>query len=497
MSDILTKIVARKRAIVAERKRAKPLEALQREFSARPPRDFAAALRAPGLAVIAEFKRRSPSKGDIATRCDLRAIVHGYHAAGAAALSILTDEDFFGGKDEDLRIARGAVGLPALRKDFTIDPYQVFEARAIGADAVLLIAACLDDAQLRDLHALAGELRLAALVEVHDAHELDRAIAAGARIIGVNNRDLRTFQVSLETSLRLRPLIPAGCITVAESGIRTGDDTRRLAEAGFDAILVGESLLTSARPDLKLIELASGGGAPGASTPVRSHTNIKICGLTNVDDARAAVEAGAHRIGLVLAESPRRVTAAQSLDIVRAVRHESDVIGVFRDQPPDFVNPLIDLAALDDGVQLHGDEPPEWCSRYNVAVIRRIKVTSDDTTQTLAAKIEPYRPHALPLAFGEPMTTRTRLTGDRILAFLLDPGAGSGQTFDWNIARGLPHRFYISGGLTPDNVGAAVRLLRPYGVDVSSGVELSPGRKDHVKMRDFVQAVREADASGA
>jgi indole-3-glycerol phosphate synthase len=255
MSDILAQIIARKRETVARRRRTRPIELLLGEMPARKPRDLAAALRRPGLSVIAEFKRRSPSRGDIAPDRDVLAVAREYGEAGAAALSILTEEDFFGGSDDDLRRARAAVELPVLRKDFTIDAYQVYEARALGADAILLIVACLERALLRELLASAAELHLAALVEIHDETQLERAHAAGATIIGVNNRDLRTFEVSLETSLRLRPRMPPGCIAVAESGIRTGDDARRLADAGFDAILVGESLLQAPDAGAKLREL--------------------------------------------------------------------------------------------------------------------------------------------------------------------------------------------------------------------------------------------------
>ncbi|HMQ14539.1 MAG TPA: indole-3-glycerol phosphate synthase TrpC [Phycisphaerae bacterium] len=257
MSDILAQIIARKRETVAHRRRTRPIESLRRVLPAGKPRGFAAAMRRPGLSVIAEFKRRSPSRGDIAPDRDVLAVSREYGEAGAAALSILTEEDFFGGSDDDLRRARAAVEVPVLRKDFTVDAYQVYEARALGADAILLIVACLEHALLRELLAIAAELHLAALVEIHDETQLERAHAAGATIIGVNNRDLRTFEVSLETSLRLRPRMPPGCIAVAESGIRTGDDARRLADAGFDAILVGESLLRAPDAGAKLRELGA------------------------------------------------------------------------------------------------------------------------------------------------------------------------------------------------------------------------------------------------
>lgn len=254
--DMLGRIVAQKRIEIERRKRQAP-PAVVRGSGPRP--RFETALAGPAPAVIAEFKRRSPSKGVLAGARSLEETVRDYAANGAAALSILTDGEFFGGRDSDLAAARSAAGLPILRKDFTLDVFQIAEARALGADAILLIVAILDHIQLRDLLTAARQSGLDALVEVHDERELDLAIAAGASIIGVNNRDLRTFEVSLETCLRLRPRIPAHCTAVAESGIRTRADVERLAQAGFHALLVGESLLTSGDPGAKLRELLGRG----------------------------------------------------------------------------------------------------------------------------------------------------------------------------------------------------------------------------------------------
>lgn len=250
----LRKIVACKRQEVAERSRRRPLAAL-REAQRVAPRDFAAALRGTGISAICEIKRRSPSRGVIRADLDAAELARTYERAGAAALSVLTDETFFGGSEADLRAARAAVGLPVLRKDFTIDPYQLYEARAMGADAVLLIVRILDDGALRDLHALAGELGLAALVEVHDERELDRAAGIGAQLVGVNNRDLDTLEVRPDTCLRLRSRIPVGSVAVAESGIASRADVERLLAAGYDAMLVGESLVGSADSAARLGEL--------------------------------------------------------------------------------------------------------------------------------------------------------------------------------------------------------------------------------------------------
>ena len=221
-----------------------------------PARGFAAAIgHAEGLAVIAEVKRRSPSKGDLNPDLDPATVAHAYAEGGAVCLSVLTDREFFGGSPDDLRAARAAVAVPVLRKDFTVSPADVCDARLMGADAVLLIVAALDDAELRDFHALAGEVGLDVLVEIHDEAELDRALAAGATLIGVNQRDLVTFQVDNERAVRVGKAIPPHVGKVAESGIRDQADARALHEAGYDAILVGESLVTADDPAAALTAL--------------------------------------------------------------------------------------------------------------------------------------------------------------------------------------------------------------------------------------------------
>jgi indole-3-glycerol phosphate synthase len=213
-------------------------------------RDFTAALvsgRADrGMAVISEVKRRSPSKGDLDPTLDPSSVAVEYEAGGASCLSVLTDADFFGGSPADLVAARSACALPVLRKDFTVGPLDVCDARVMGADAVLLIVAALDDDELGSLLVLAGELGLAPLVEVHDEAELERALAAGAGLVGVNQRDLRTFEVDRERALRMGERMPDGVVAVAESGIRNAADVERLAGAGYTAVLVGETLVRSA-----------------------------------------------------------------------------------------------------------------------------------------------------------------------------------------------------------------------------------------------------------
>jgi len=256
-ASVLEEIVARTRERVAEWSALRPVDELQLFAElAPPPRSLADALARPGgVNVIAEHKRRSPSRGAIREDLEPADVARGYEKAGAAALSVLTDEPFFGGRIEHLVAARAATTLPVLRKDFVVDAWQVWEARAAGADAVLLIVAALEDDELESLIALAGKAGLDALVEVHDRSELDRAFSAGARIVGVNNRNLKTLEVSLDTALSLSPAIPDGVVAVAESGIRTGDDIRRLREAGFAAFLIGERLMSAPDPGAALRSL--------------------------------------------------------------------------------------------------------------------------------------------------------------------------------------------------------------------------------------------------
>jgi indole-3-glycerol phosphate synthase len=260
MSDILNRILAVKAAEIVEARSKCSLAAMRERAGALPPaRDFAAALRAKiasgGAAVIAEIKKASPSKGVLRQDFDPRAIAASYAAGGAACLSVLTDRQFFQGAPEYLAAARAACALPTLRKDFIVDPYQVFEARAMGADCILLIVAALAPAQMRDLEALAMELGLAVLVEAHDAAELDLALQLRTPLVGINNRNLRTFEVTLETTLALLPRVPAERLVVTESGILSRADVARMRASRVSAFLVGEAFMRAPDPGVALREL--------------------------------------------------------------------------------------------------------------------------------------------------------------------------------------------------------------------------------------------------
>ena len=258
--DILRKIVARKVEEVAERSARVPLDAVvEAARDADSPRGFVAALRdriaAGRSAVIAEAKKASPSKGVLRPHFDPAEIALSYQRGGAACLSVLTDVDFFQGSDDYLQAARAACDLPVLRKDFVIDPYQVWEARALGADCILLIAACLDDDRLAALNELAAELGMAALIEVHDGAELDRELRVDNPMVGINNRDLRSFEVSLETTLGLLDRVPEGRLVVTESGILAPADVALMRRHGVNAFLVGEAFMRAAEPGERLAEL--------------------------------------------------------------------------------------------------------------------------------------------------------------------------------------------------------------------------------------------------
>jgi len=260
MKDVLQTILARKAEEIAERSAMRPLDAVREAALQAPePRGFAQALRARRAsdlpAVIAEVKKASPSKGLIRADFDPAAIARSYEAGGAACLSVLTDADYFQGSDDYLRQAREACALPVLRKDFTIDAYQVYEARALGADCILLIVAALDDVRLADLTVLGLDLGMDVLVEVHDLDELERALQVPAPLLGINNRNLRTFDVSLDTTLALRDAVPADRILVTESGIGTRADVARMRDAGVHTFLVGETLMRQPDPGVALREL--------------------------------------------------------------------------------------------------------------------------------------------------------------------------------------------------------------------------------------------------
>ena len=468
---ILDNIFAYKRSELAEQKRAQSLPDVQAEAErAAPPRDFGAALReSPSRpALIAEVKRASPSRGLLVKDFDPLRLARTYQQNGAAAISVLTDEHFFQGHLDYLKAIRAEVDLPLLRKEFVFDPYQVYEARAAGADAVLLIAAMLSNEELHALHRLARELGMTALVEVHDEPELRRALALQPRLIGVNNRDLRTFQVDIETTARLRRFVPPDVTLVAESGIHTPADVDRLAQIGADAILVGESLVVAEDTGVKVRELT------------RPYMRVKVCGITTRQDALAAVDAGADMLGFnFYPQSKRYILPEKCVRIVSYLAQYTtrvQLVGVFVNATRAEIAAIADDCHL-DLVQLSGDESSEFLHTLGPQAFKGIRPASLEEAQTDAARF-------------------ARSASPVLLVDAYRPGeyGGTGHTGDWELARMLATQYPIllAGGLNPDNVAAAVAQVRPWGVDVASGVESSPGKKDAAKMAAFVRAARES-----
>ena len=458
--DVLAEILGATRGTVADRRARESLAALERRALQVVPRGWkflSAVGRHDRVNVIAECKRRSPSRGLLSHDYDPAAIAREYERGGAAAISVVTEPAFFGGSLADLRSARSATQLPVLRKDFVVDEYQLFEARAAGADAVLLIVAALPARELARLHASARQLGLAALVEVHDELELGRALEIGAEIVGVNNRNLRTLSVDVDASLRLAAMIPPGVVAVSESGLTRAADIRRLSAAGYHAFLVGERLMTDRQPARAVADLT-------ARAPV-----LKICGITRPADAARAAQEGATAIGFVFWEgSPRHVTPEAAAEIISRIPPRVTPVGVFVNESPERIRAVADAAGV-RAIQLHGDEPPAYIDAIEQPVFRSVTLDSSDRDWPASATL---------------------------LLDAADPArrGGTGRVVDWAKAAEVARRrsTILAGGLSPDNVADAIALTRPYGVDVSSGVESAPGIKDPAKLATFLSNARAA-----
>ena len=466
----LDRIVAQTRIDLEQRKRERSLEEMMRLAVAQPPpRDLLETIRPGGstqVRLIAEVKRASPSKGLLASHLDPVELARTYEANGAAAISVLTEPHFFLGSPEYLTAIKQAVNIPVLRKDFIVDEYQVYEARAWGADAILLICAILDDQQLCHLLKVAHDQRMRCLVEVHNAGETRRAVAAGAVVIGINSRDLLTFQMHPSLIRELRQLIPPGRVVVAESGIHTAADARRLARYDVQAMLVGESLVKSTDVAAQVHSLLQG---------ANESVQVKICGLRTQKHLNAAIDAGADMLGFVFYEpSHRYIEPPQVQALLQSSPEQSlpDLVGVFVNKDADFINDVAEEVGL-HFVQLHGHESPQFCQRIKRPVLKALHLhTREDK-----GMIKAYRE-----------------TAWRILLDTPTPAwGGTGVTHDWSLARSIAQEIPImlAGGLTPENVTGAISQVRPWGVDVSSGVEINK-HKDVTKIRTFIENVRKA-----
>ena len=466
----LDRIVTQTRTDLVQRKIDSPLAELQRLAAQQaPPRDLIAAFTPRSRThLIAEVKRASPSKGMLAPHLNPVELAQTYEANGASVISVLTEPHFFLGSPEYLTAIKQAVSIPVLRKDFIIDEYQVYEARAWGADAILLICAILDDIQLRHLLSVAHKLHMRCLVEVHSREETQRAVAAGAMVIGVNSRDLVTFKMNPYLIRDIRSLIPADRIVIAESGIHSASDARRLARYDVQGMLVGESLVVSDDVPAQMQKLLQGANAS---------TQVKICGLRNPEHIQTAIEAGADMLGFIFYEPSHRYIQPKHVQEVLKESQSTgkehvlpDLVGVFVNKEINFINDVVEEAGL-HYVQLHGTESPEFCQQITRPVMKAIPLKS---TADLA-QVAHYK--------------------DVVWRLLLDtptPGwGGTGVAHDWELASTIAQetRIFLAGGLTPENVAQALQQVHPWGVDVSSGVETNK-QKDNAKIRAFLENVR-------
>lgn len=447
---VLTKIVADKALWVAERKQQQPLDSFQDQLVPTQ-RDFYRALRGPRTAFILECKKASPSKGVIRENFDPQQIA-GVYKHYASAISVLTDEKYFHGSFDYLPIVSKVATQPVLCKDFIIDPYQIYLARFYQADACLLMLSVLDDEQYRALAAVAHSLNMGVLTEVSNEDELERAIALKAKVVGINNRDLRDLSITLERTRQLAPRLPRDVTVISESGINHYAQVRELSHYanGFliGSALMGEANLTQAVRRVLLGE-------------------NKVCGLTRAEDAQAAYSAGAIYGGLIFVPtSPRRVDEQQAAAVI--ANAPLRYVGVFRDQTIDEIAAKVGTLGL-AAVQLHGNEDQTY-----ITALR----------QTLPDHVAIWKA----LSVGETLPERNLQHVDK---YLLDNDqGGSGQRFDWGLLAGQAlDNVLLAGGLNENNCQSASKLGAA-GLDFNSGVEVAPGIKDTHKLAAVFETLR-------
>ena len=473
MSGFLERVLADKAAELERKRRERPAAELAKLATAVPVRDFRAAIAGDGR-IIAEIKRRSPRVSAYRQQAACEQIATAYADNGAAAISIVTDESNFGTSLRDVQRVRAAVPLPVLVKDFIVHEYQVLEARAAGADAILLIARILDPLTLRSLLARSRELNLAVLVECHCAAEIEQALAGGADVIGINSRDLDSLTVSLDVTRELAGRIPDGILRVAESGISERAQIEELASCGVNAFLIGGALLNAEDPGRRLRELR-GLSEPGEPRDQQQAVRIKVCGLTSATDAVACRDLGADYLGVIFATSPRQVTPEQACTIRQAVPG-ARLVGVFADADIADIIHLVNEVPL-DLIQLHGQETPAYCAELREAVSRPLIKALSRPVDLTCEHLATYR--AVDSFLFD--LDKNQPAGNGAAARLLAATARAEQA---------GFRIFLAGGLAPANVRAAVSQAAPYAVDVCRGVEAAPGIKDLKAVAGFIQEVR-------
>ena len=470
---ILDTIVEATKVRVAQEKKVETPEAVKAAALALPSDTgfpFEAALRQQDFNFICEVKKASPSKGIIAEHFPYLDIAKEYEVAGAAAISVLTEPDFFKGDKKYLQEIASTVKIPVLRKDFIIDEYQIYQAKVWGASAILLICACLDVPTLTKFRELADSLGLSSLVEAHDEQEVQMAIDCGARIIGVNNRNLKDFTVDVQNSVRLRNLVQDDVIFVSESGLETPEDIQVLRDNNIGVALMGETFMRSPNKIEKLAYLYG----PTYYTP-----KVKMCGISKVETIPAVVEAKPDYMGLVFASSKRQVTVEQAKTLVEALHKQCKAqndtvsiktVGVFVNETLDNLVTIANEANL-DVVQLHGDEDETFIQslkeRTNVEVWKAIQIRS-------AADAETWIDSSADMLLFD--------------AYHKDERGGTGDAFDWSCLDTFERPFMLAGGIDSTNVARAIRTVRPCGIDISSGIETN-GVKDDEKITAFTKIV--------
>lgn len=484
---ILDKIIEATKIRVAQEKQVEFPESVKAVALALPSDTgfpFEAALRQQDFNFICEVKKASPSKGIIAEHFPYLDIAKEYEVAGAAAISVLTEPDFFKGDKKYLQEIASTVKIPVLRKDFIIDEYQIYQAKVWGASAILLICACLDVPTLTKFRELADSLGLSSLVEAHDEHEVQMAIDCGARIIGVNNRNLKDFTVDVQNSVRLRNLVQDDVIFVSESGLETPEDIQVLRDNNIGVALMGETFMRSPNKVEKLAYLY------GSTyyTP-----KVKMCGISKVETIPAVVDAKPDYMGLVFAPSKRQVTVDQAKTLVEelhkqyANRYNRDAeqcsnqtlihqefiktVGIFVNETLENLVTIATEVNL-DVVQLHGDEDEAFIQslkeRTNVEVWKAVQIRS-------AADAEAWIDSSADMLLFD--------------AYHKDERGGTGEVFDWSCLDEFERPFMLAGGIDGTNVARAIRTVRPYGIDISSGIE-TEGVKDDKKIKAFTNIVR-------
>ena len=497
---ILDRIVEATKIRVAQEKQVETPEAVKAAALALPSDTgfpFEAALRQQDFNFICEVKKASPSKGIIAEHFPYLEIAKEYEVAGAAAISVLTEPDFFKGDKKYLQEIASTVKIPVLRKDFIIDEYQIYQAKVWGASAILLICACLDVPTLTKFRELADSLGLSSLVEAHDEHEVQMAIDCGARIIGVNNRNLKDFTVDVQNSVRLRNLVEDDVIFVSESGLETPEDIQVLRDNNIGVALVGETFMRSPNKVEKLAYLYG----PTYYTP-----KIKMCGISKVETILAIVDAKPDYMGLVFAPSKRQVTVEQAKTLVDELHKQYEkaygevtapmntdtaqdsqdnqefvqgnsnfekikTVGVFVNETVENLLKIAEEVKL-DVIQLHGDEDEAFIQSLkectNVEVWKAVQVRS-------AADAEKWIDSSADMLLFD--------------AYHKDERGGTGEVFDWSSLDEFERPFMLAGGIDSTNVARAIRTVRPYGIDISSGIE-TEGVKDDEKIKAFTHIVR-------